>query len=80
MTWSTSLVAKGLTTGEVEAHLGQIYGAEVSRKIISAITDRVLEGLAGRQSLSCRRLCQDGRHDPSLRRLATTCQVTGMRS
>src|SRR6266545_3133565 len=41
-----SLVAKGLTTGEVQAHLAEIYGAEVSRQTISVITDRVLEGLA----------------------------------
>jgi putative transposase len=27
-----SLSAKGLTTGEVQAHLAQIYGAEVSRQ------------------------------------------------
>jgi transposase-like protein len=45
-----SLVAKGLTTGEVRAHLAEIYGAEVSRDTISAITDRVLEGLAEWQS------------------------------
>jgi putative transposase len=45
-----SLVAKGLTTGEVTAHLAEIYGAEVSRDTISAITDRVLEGLAEWQS------------------------------
>jgi putative transposase len=45
-----SLVAKGLTTGEVQAHLAEIYGAEVSRQTISVITDRVLEGLAGWQS------------------------------
>jgi putative transposase len=41
-----SLVAKGLTTGEVQAHLAEIYGAEVSRETISTITDRVLDGLA----------------------------------
>jgi putative transposase len=41
-----SLVAKGLTTGEVAAHLAQIYGTEVSRQTISTITDRVLEGLS----------------------------------
>jgi putative transposase len=45
-----SLVAKGLTTGEVQAHLAQIYGTEVSRQTISTITDRVLEGLAEWQS------------------------------
>jgi len=41
-----SLVAKGLTTGEVQAHLAEIYGAEVSRQTISDIIDRVLDGLA----------------------------------
>ena len=45
-----SLVAKGLTTGEVQAHLAEIYGAQVSRETISAITDRVLDGLADWQS------------------------------
>src|SRR6516165_10569815 len=45
-----SLVAKGLTTGEVQAHLAEIYGTEVSRDTISAITDRVLDGLAEWQS------------------------------
>ena len=50
MTWSISLVAKGLTTGEVQAHLAEVYGAEVSRDTISAITDRVLEGMADWQS------------------------------
>src|SRR5215218_11098678 len=41
-----SLVAKGLTTGEVQAHLGEVYGAEVSRETISKITDGVLERMA----------------------------------
>jgi putative transposase len=45
-----SLVAKGLTTGEVQAHLAEIYGAQVSRETISNITDRVLDGLADWQS------------------------------
>jgi putative transposase len=45
-----SLVAKGLTTGEVAAHLAEIYDIEVSRETISNITDRVLEGLAEWQS------------------------------
>jgi putative transposase len=35
-----SLSAKGLTTGEVAAHLGEVYGADVSRQTISTITDR----------------------------------------
>jgi putative transposase len=45
-----SLIAKGLTTGEVQAHLAEIYGAQVSRETISRITDRVLDGLAEWQS------------------------------
>jgi len=41
-----SLAAKGLTTGEISAHLAEVYGAQVSRATISTITDQVLEGLA----------------------------------
>jgi len=41
-----SLVAKGLTTGEVQAHLVETYGTEVSRETISKITDAVLDDLA----------------------------------
>lgn len=45
-----SLTAKGLTTGEISAHLAGVYGAEVSRDTISRITDAVVEELAGWQS------------------------------
>ena len=41
-----SLSAKGLTTGEVQAHLAEVHGADVSRQTISTITDKVLEGMA----------------------------------
>jgi putative transposase len=41
-----SLSAKGLTTGEVAAHLAEIYGAQVSRQTISTITDAVVDGMA----------------------------------
>ena len=41
-----SLSAKGLTTGEVAAHLAEVYGADVSRQTISTITDKVIEGMA----------------------------------
>ena len=40
-----SLSAKGLTHGEICAHLAEVYGAEVSKDRITAITDRVMEGL-----------------------------------
>jgi putative transposase len=45
-----SLPAKGLTTGEIAAHLGEVYGAEAYKQTISAITDRVLDGMAEWQS------------------------------
>jgi transposase-like protein len=45
-----SLSAKGLTTGEIAAHLAEVYGAQVSKQTISTITDRVLEGMAEWQS------------------------------
>jgi putative transposase len=45
-----SLSAKGLTHGEIAAHLAEVYGAEVSKQTISAITDTVMEGMAEWQS------------------------------
>jgi transposase-like protein len=41
-----SLSAKGLTHGEICAHLAEVYGANVSKQTISAITDRVIEGMS----------------------------------
>src|SRR6266851_3786122 len=41
-----SLSAKGLTHGEISAHLAEVYGAEVSKQTISTITDRVMEGMS----------------------------------
>ncbi|WP_345681300.1 transposase, partial [Yinghuangia aomiensis] len=40
-----SLSAKGLTHGEIAAHLADTYGTDVSKTTISAITDRVVQGL-----------------------------------
>jgi putative transposase len=45
-----SLSAKGLTHGEICAHLAEIYGARVSKETITRITDRVMEGMAAWQS------------------------------
>src|SRR6202167_2900357 len=45
-----SLSAKGLTHGEISAHLAEVYGAEVSKQTITTITDPVMEGLAEWQS------------------------------
>ena len=45
-----SLSAKGLTHGEIAAHLAEVYGARVSKQTISTITDRVIEGMSEWQS------------------------------
>ncbi len=45
-----SLAAKGLTTGEIAAHLADVYGAEVSKDTISRITEAVVEELTAWQS------------------------------
>ena len=45
-----SLSARGLTHGEISAHLSEVYGAEVSKATISTITDKVIEGMAGWQN------------------------------
>jgi transposase-like protein len=41
-----SLFARGLTHGEICAHLYEVYGAQVSKTTISTITDKVIEGMA----------------------------------
>ena len=45
-----SLYAKGLTTGEIQAHLAEIYDVEVSRDLISRVTDKVAGELAAWQT------------------------------
>jgi hypothetical protein len=41
-----SLVARGMGTGDVQAHLAEVYGTNVSRQQISDITDAVVEKMA----------------------------------
>jgi transposase-like protein len=38
-----SLSARGLTTGEISAHLWEVYGSEVSKDTVSRITDKIVE-------------------------------------
>ena len=45
-----SLSAKGLTHGEISAHLMEIYGAQVSRETVRLITDRLLEAMTDWQN------------------------------
>lgn len=40
-----SLYAKGMTTGDIANHLADVYGSEVSKDLVSRVTDAVLEDL-----------------------------------
>jgi len=41
-----SLTARGLTTGEISAHLSEVYGANVSKDTLSKITDRIVDEMS----------------------------------
>lgn len=45
-----SLSARGMTHGDISAHLADVYGSDVSKTTISTITDKVLEGMTEWQS------------------------------
>jgi putative transposase len=45
-----SLYAKGMTTGDIQAHLAEIYDTDISRDTISRITDGIVEDLQAWQS------------------------------
>jgi transposase-like protein len=45
-----SLYAKGMTTGDIQAHLAEMYGTEVSRETVSKITDAVVEDMVAWQN------------------------------
>lgn len=41
-----SLSARGMTHGDISAHLADVYGSQVSKTTISTITDKVLDGMS----------------------------------
>ncbi len=45
-----SLTARGMSTGDIQAHLAEVYGTTVSRAQISDITDAVIEKMTEWQS------------------------------
>lgn len=45
-----SLYSRGMTTRDIEAHLGEVYGASVSRELISNITEVVVDEIKAWQS------------------------------
>ena len=44
-----SLYAKGMTTGDIQAHLAEMYGTDVSRETISNNTDQILDDMTAWQ-------------------------------
>jgi transposase-like protein len=51
-----SLYAKGMTTGDIQAHLLEIYDTEISRETISKITDQIVEDMVAWQNRPLDRL------------------------
>jgi putative transposase len=45
-----SLYAKGMSTGDIQAYLGEIYDTEISRDTISRITDAIVEDMVAWQN------------------------------
>jgi putative transposase len=45
-----ALYARGMTTRELAEHVGELYGAEISPDLVSAVTEAVLEEVAAWQS------------------------------
>lgn len=45
-----SLYAKGMTTGDIANHLADVYGSQVSRDLVSRVTDAVVKDMAEWQS------------------------------
>ena len=50
-----SLYAKGMTTGDIQAHLAEIYDTDISRDTISRITDAVVEDMLALAEPAARR-------------------------
>jgi putative transposase len=47
---SLSLYARGLTTRDIKAHLGEVYGVEVSHETVAKVTDVVIDEVRAWQS------------------------------
>jgi putative transposase len=45
-----ALYAKGMTTGDIQAHLADVYGQDISRELVSKVTDRVLDDVQAWQA------------------------------
>jgi putative transposase len=45
-----ALYARGMTTREIQAHIGELYGIEISPDLVSAVTDSVIDEVGAWQS------------------------------
>lgn len=45
-----SLYAKGMTTGDIQAHLSDVYRQEISRELVSNVADRVVADMEAWQA------------------------------
>jgi putative transposase len=54
-----SMYARGMTTREIQGHLQEIYKVEVSRTLISNVTDAVIEEVKQWQSRPLERAVSD---------------------
>lgn len=44
-----SMYAKGMTSGDIEAHIRELYDTDLSDSTISRITDKILPVVKGKQ-------------------------------
>ena len=77
-----SLYAKGMTTGDIQAHLAEIYGTDTSRDRISRITDAVVEDkvAATRAASAGRATCMRCWRRPKFGRQSSPMATTGTQS
>lgn len=59
------LSGKGLTHGEISAHLAEVHGASLSKQTISTITDSVRDGMTEWQSCPLDRVHPAGEPPPA---------------
>jgi putative transposase len=52
-----SLYAKGMTVRDIQEHVSELYGTEISRDLISSMTDSILEDVTDWRNRDCHLIC-----------------------
>ncbi len=60
-----SMYGRGISVREIQGHLRNLYGIDVSPHLVSAVTDAVLEEIADRQNRPLEALCADSLRYPA---------------